>query len=460
MKHRASWWLLGVPPLGTTVFQAERVIRPVPVKKTAISGWDYLAAGASLAKWVAVDLPLCALSQVLPGKLESRMLYHAFAAHGPLFMKLGQFLSTRADLLSPGAIARLQTLQSQAPAAQAIDLRAFFHEETGVLLPADAVKEQIGGGCVSQVYRVRLGGKDYAAKVLLPRTRTALTCGLAVLRGAAGAVGLGRFAEQFQQMMEKQLDLRREKDNAERFRAAFSGYRSVLEDPSVLNQARSRWRRYEFIFPRPLLATANLLVTEYWAGKPVTGSHAESLLFLFLRMVFKDRHIHSDLHPGNLAQVASRVPTTIVYDTGLTEELTARQRQNLVDLLTEVLLGQKARALALLIERNRQNRHSAAAKQRFIADASQIWAAAEQSSGGYLGALFRTYRAVQQHRVFLDECYTNLLMPAVYVQQVAAKGSGEIAWGKLFWGCGLFGEYLKVLVRWKLGGCSRGPARG
>ncbi|KAI5190786.1 aarF domain-containing kinase [Nematocida sp. AWRm77] len=442
----------GVPSLQGSVQRKERTIRPVPSAEERLSRWRYAVSGASLIKWAVFDIPVCAVSQLLPQAAESRILYNRFVSNGPLFMKIGQFLSTRKDVLSKSAVHALGALQDQAPGMhrmEAQDVQKVFWKETGVHLPEGAVKEQIGGGCISQVYRVELGRKSYAVKIIHPDTHKAVRAGLAVIRACASTVGLGRFAEQIQSMMEKQTDLRKEKESAEEFRKSFRMYRSVLEDASFLNRALSLFRRYEFVFPRPVVATQSLLVTEYWKGKPLRGEHAESLLFLFLRMVFKERHVHADLHPGNVSQVESSVPTLVVYDTGLTDTLSKQQRQNLVDLLKEVLLGHKEHALSLLIDRHPQNTHTTEQKKRFISDASRVWTSAEQRHVGWLNTCFSTYRAVQKHNVFLDECYTNLLMSVSYVHQTitSLKGKKQFSWTPMFYQCGLFSEYLSLLYR-------------
>ncbi|OAG28855.1 hypothetical protein NEDG_00994 [Nematocida displodere] len=447
--------LLRPRPAGTQVDVRSKTIEHVRRVEQEASCWDYFLSGVKVARCVSVDLPLALFSLLLPARVGSKLVFRVLAGNGAVAMKLGQFLSTRPDLLSPYLLKRLATLQMNAPYAGVPNVQEVFLQETGVLLPKENIHERIGAGCISQVYRVSLGGRDCAVKIINPQTRVQIFADLFVLHKLSKMFGAERFFSEFQGMMQKQVDLRNEKNNTDTFRRNFWMFQSTLESNTRGNRVLEalRGHRYSYIFPRPVVATKNMLVTEYWAGSKVGPSSAEALVHLFLKMTFQDRFIHSDLHPGNLAVVQAEQRTAlVVYDAGLAHVLQKQQRENLVDLMKNVLLNRPEATLSLIVDRNKKNKHLKEEKQLFIRESSALWRKTQKKQAQTPALGLEVYLLAKRHRVFLDECYTNAVMSSLYVQQVALKSHPGFHWARLFCLAGLGREYVSLLCKWAWSG--------
>lgn len=221
--------------------------------------------------------------------------------------------------------------------------------------------EALGSGCVAQVYKGRFLAGEYtgdpvAVKVVDPSLKSIVGLDLSLMRGAATLLELlprlrwlsiCETVNEFGQLMESQLDLRKEASNLERFRRDFA------DDPSL-------------VVPRPLYpwVTGNVLVEEFKEGKPITtyfgGDETRQLarmgLQAFLKMVFVHNFVHGDLHPGNL-MVGRREdnggPRLVMLDAGIVCELDQHDRKNFIDLFYAVVVGDGEQAGRLMIERVR-----------------------------------------------------------------------------------------------------------
>jgi aarF domain-containing kinase len=180
----------------------------------------------------------------------------------------------------------------------------------------------LGSGCVAQVHEGTLHTKSVAIKVLHPNTRWLVERDLDMMRHIAMLVdkflpfesirmlSLPRAVSNFAYVMERQVDLRTERDNLVTFRENFGCSSSLSSHASFDDDDRS------VTFPRPEPGWASeLVLVEEHAGidaLPIScylsdGSPeglrrrkeiAGPLLLAFLKMVFIDNFIHADLHPG------------------------------------------------------------------------------------------------------------------------------------------------------------------
>jgi len=222
---------------------------------------------------------------------------------GPIFIKLGQWLSTRRDLLPVELCDAIGVLHEQVPCFHSrADKR---HAETTI--PGLVVGELLGGGCIAQVYagtfRAPSGSLcKVAVKVRRQDVSAALDTDLAIfLRAAQFAewmfpglkwLSLADFVLQFSTYLRKQTDLRMEAANLQRF-----------EHNIEPEKAR---------VPGVHAATETVLVTDLVEGislsKFLQQKHPEAirrqvfdlLTDLICCMCLRDRFVHGDLHPGNI----------------------------------------------------------------------------------------------------------------------------------------------------------------
>jgi ubiquinone biosynthesis protein len=268
--------------------------------------------------------------------IERRIL---LAIHdlGPTFVKLGQILSTRPDLLPPALIEELTTLQDDVPPMSFAQVQATIREELGgdiEELFAEFSPQPLACASIAQVHRARLhDGSDVVVKVQRPGLRPQIEADLEIMSFLARALessfpearlySPAGIVEQFERAIRKEIDFSNELENIERFRANFRGNDRVH-------------------FPRPHRerSSARVLTMERIAGRKVTEVDPQAVdaerviragIDAVLQMIYVDGFFHGDLHPGNL--LVRDDGTLCFLDFGLCGRLMRRQREQLVDML-------------------------------------------------------------------------------------------------------------------------------
>jgi ubiquinone biosynthesis protein len=253
-----------------------------------------------------------------------------FCDLGATFIKVGQIMSTRPDLLPPHLIGALEKLQDDVGAVAFKDIEKAFIEDFQKP-PSDLFesfsKTPIASASVAQVHRAVLaGGREVAVKVRRPRIEQIVSFDLSAMRLAAKLLSLSStirlFApvesvDEFARAIRMQIDLSIEADNNRRFQALFAG------DPDV-----------EFPELIPELCTRRVLTMSFIEGVKVLDyrrtdsdpTHLAKVGFrTLLKMVFEDGFVHADLHPGNI--FVSSHNTITILDLGLTAELDETHRR-------------------------------------------------------------------------------------------------------------------------------------
>jgi len=237
-------------------------------------------------------------------------LLHVLEELGPTFIKLGQIMSTRADLLAEAYIKQLSKLQDAVPSLPFAEIETVIREELNK--PLDELfltftEEPLASASIGQVHRAVLkSGEEVVVKVQRPNISQKIETDLEILfhiaRIAEKRTTWGRLyqpvdvVEEFARSLRNELDYLAEGRNAERFRRNFAGEETVVI-PRVYWEYSSR----------------RVLVLEYVRGIKI--SHFEKLdregidrkktarivVNAMLKQVFEDGFFHGDPHPGNLA---------------------------------------------------------------------------------------------------------------------------------------------------------------
>lgn len=253
-----------------------------------------------------------------------------FRRLGATFIKVGQIMSTRPDLLPPHIIGALSQLQDNVGPFPYRDVRRICEKDLGRPLAevfARFDEAPIASASVAQVHRAVLpDGQVVAVKVRRPEIEELCAFDLSVMRLFARALQLlpsiallapVESVEQFGRAIRMQLDFTIEAENNRRFRQNFAG-----DD--------------EVIFPRlfPELCSRRVLVMEYIEGVKIldhrrTGVEPRRLgrigFRVLLKMIFQDGFVHADLHPGNVFITADG--KVALLDLGLVGELDGTHRQ-------------------------------------------------------------------------------------------------------------------------------------
>lgn len=267
---------------------------------------------------------------------------------GPTFIKLGQLLSTRPDLLSVEYIEALETLQNDVPALPWPEVEPILETTVGKpvqALWADVEPRAIAAGSLAQVHRGRLpDGQVVAIKVQRPGIRAVVERDLEVLAALAKwfsrdklgeAYDLPGLVEEFKISLLGELDFRREARNTEQLR-------HNLEQSAL-------WRRGQVIVPQVHwdCTTDTILTLEWIEGIKLTqvslpASRQKQLAALatqvVLQQIFLDRCFHADPHPGNFLYVGNEKEDRLaLLDCGMVATLDPRTQTILTDLLIGIV---------------------------------------------------------------------------------------------------------------------------
>src|SRR6185503_13884267 len=204
-----------------------------------------------LLLWMTVREPELRLRRI--ARWRGRVMRRSMSMLGATFIKMGQVLSSRPDLLPPETIAELELLQDRLPGFGFRRVRRLVERELG--RPLDQIfseidREPVAAASVAQVHRARLvdGGVEVAVKVLRPSIRRQVERDAAVLLFAARLLALHprirlndpvAHLRHFVDAIVAQTDLTREAENYERFAVNFAGADDVAF-PAVYRQFSSK----------------------------------------------------------------------------------------------------------------------------------------------------------------------------------------------------------------------------
>jgi len=303
------------------------------------NGWDYMRRLLTGGKADEPQLPTPAV------------LRNILVGLGPVYVKLGQLLSTRPDLLPADYIEELSTLQDEVPPVSWVQIEALIRQQ--LKRPIDEVFATINtvpvaAGSIAQTHRATLAdGREVALKVQRPGIDATVPQDIALIRGVADLVARTEFgqsydiralAEEFATALQAELDFTREAGFTDQLRSNLSSSRWF--DPKQLVVAEIYWD----------LTTEKLLVMEWLDGVPLLSANLKSdtngkdssaernaittLLFrAFFQQVYIDGFFHADPHPGNLFYL--RDGRVALLDCGMVGRLDPRTQQ----ILTEMLLA-------------------------------------------------------------------------------------------------------------------------
>lgn len=282
---------------------------------------------------------------------------------GTTFIKFGQVLSTRHDLIGPSLGSELARLQADVPADEFAITKATIESELGYPLDklfAEFVPFPLASGSIGQVHRATLpDGRRVAVKVEHPDIVRRISDDLAILNE------LARLAEQylpdfriyrpialvaeFERVLNRELDFCRELRHLQLFRQAFAS------DPTI-----------RFPEPHPALSTSRVLTMEFFEGIPFSrpdeiltaggnfnelarrGAHA------FLDMIFRDGFFHADPHPGNLMFLSPSAdcPNGAIglLDVGMVARLDERLRARIEQAVGAVVRGDSSTLTELIVQ--------------------------------------------------------------------------------------------------------------
>jgi len=255
---------------------------------------------------------------------------------GPTFIKLGQLLSTRPDILPPEYIEILSQLQDEVPPADWDRARVVIEEELGPVDDAfdDFDREPISGASLGQVYTAKVDGDAVAVKVRRPDIESLVEADLQVLRWSlpillffiddSRSFSLENLADEFAKTIREEMDYEREADMLREIRGNFADDDSIVIPPVVERRSGPRVLTMEY---RPGTKINDL---DELAARDIDRTElAENLQRAYLQMIIEDGVFHADPHPGNLA--VTDEGQIIFYDFGMSGRVDDYVQEKIVD---------------------------------------------------------------------------------------------------------------------------------
>jgi ubiquinone biosynthesis protein len=263
---------------------------------------------------------------------------------GPTFVKFGQLLSTRPDLLPQDIVLELRALQDAARPVPFDAVREVVEAELGLTVEQAFVSfdpEPIAAASIGQVHRARLpGGQDVVVKVQRPDAERQIEADIQLLYQAARVarervkrlnfIDLVGLVDEFARTVRHELDYRAEARNAEVFRRNFAGDDTVHVPRVYWRQTTSRMITMEQVGGTSL-AHLDLAALSLEDRRTLASRVAET----WMKMVFLHGFFHADPHPANvLMETPDRLA---LVDFGMVGQLTPRDRQAAVRLFLDIV---------------------------------------------------------------------------------------------------------------------------
>lgn len=267
---------------------------------------------------------------------NARRALDAFVSLGPVYIKLGQWLSARADILPQPYMEELAKLQDEVPAAPFEKVQPIIERDIGTISDTfDSFDTNpISGASLGQVYKAKMSGKDVAVKVRRPGIGKVVARDIAVLKrvlpGALSFVDPNlRFSAramlaQFIESIYEEMDYVRERQNLITIRKNMADNDNVII-PNVYDTHSS-----------------SVLIMEYLPGIKVTdvntldrvnvdrGELVVVIHRVFFTMLLRHSIFHADPHPGNISVTPDG--RIILYDFGMVGRLDPQTRLRLIRL--------------------------------------------------------------------------------------------------------------------------------
>jgi ubiquinone biosynthesis protein len=276
---------------------------------------------------------------------------------GPTYIKLGQVLSTRPDLVPVNFLRELSKLQDDVPASPFNEVAKIIEEEL-TSPPGDVFEffdeTPLAAASIGQVYRARLkDGEEVAVKVQRPGIRKVIEVDLEIMLHLATLmerhveeVALHRpvkIVEEFARTLEKEIDYNIEATSMERISRHFLNDLTIYV-PKVFREATAERVLTTELVEGIKVSDVDRLDAEGFDRKAITARGAN----IVLSQIFDLGFFHADPHPGNIFVLPDNV--ICLLDFGMTGTVDRQTRENFVDLVDSIVNQDESRATQVLLK--------------------------------------------------------------------------------------------------------------
>ncbi len=278
-------------------------------------------------------------------KKNAKWLYRRLTDLGAAFIKVGQFIATREDLVSKEYVAELSTLQDSAPKLSIEVIEQVIEKSLGKTaqeLFEYIESESIASASIGQVHRARTkDGNEIVLKVQRPNLDKLFLQDLSIAR--AMSVFFERYipwgknkywpeiCDEFGKVLFEEIDFYQEAVNVERMKL------NLCEDHPELIIPKVYW---DYV-------TKEVLALEYEPGSKITDCKAiekagrnklwvsQKIISIFFDQFFKHCFFHADPHPGNIA--ITKNGKIVLYDFGMTYKIDNKIRDNVKEAIISLV---------------------------------------------------------------------------------------------------------------------------
>ncbi|MDQ2050557.1 AarF/ABC1/UbiB kinase family protein [Natronolimnohabitans sp. A-GB9] len=287
---------------------------------------------------------------------RAELLLESLLTLGPTFIKLGQLLSTRPDVLPPAYIDVLASLQDDVPPAEWDEARQVLEEELGPVEDNfdEFETEPISGASLGQVYRARLdpeatdvaeptradgAGREVAVKVRRPSIEELVAADLRVIKWSlpfllyfvdeSRAFSLENLAEEFSKTIREEMDYEREAEMLQEIRANFADDDRFVIPDVIESHSGPRVLTMEYV------EGTKINDVEELERRDIDRTRvAQNLERAYLQMIIDDGVFHADPHPGNLAVTDDG--RIVFYDFGMSGRVDPFVQEKIIDFYVAV----------------------------------------------------------------------------------------------------------------------------
>ena len=316
------------------------------VKIFANHGFGALMDRLGILKYLKMEMQTKEYKERELSKLSiGERLRLSFEELGPTFIKLGQIMSTRPDLLPREIIHEMEKLQDAVAPFSISDVKQVIEFELGDKLEnifREFKEEPIAAASIGQVHRAKLlSGKDVVVKVQRPNIEKNIELDLGILKDLADFIdnrtklgklySFSKMAEEFETTITNELDFRLEGENAETFKVNFKDEANVIVPDISWIHTTSRVLTMDEI-KGTSLKNFEALDQLGLDKKIIARNLANSVLYQILR----DGFFHGDPHPGNIMVLENN--KIAFLDFGMIGQLSPHRKNQFLKMLMGITL--------------------------------------------------------------------------------------------------------------------------
>ena len=321
-------------------------------------GFGDLVESLKIEKYVEIGLQIISLKRGEKIETLSRAerVRKAIEDLGPTFIKMGQILSTRPNVLPAEFIRELSKLQDDVPPFAFDEARRIVESELKAPLEslfASFEERPLAAASLGQVHRaLLLGGEEVAVKVRRPNIRKTITVDLEIMFHLAGLMEKHlegwkdqrptAVVEEFGRTIERELDYTIEASHIDRFARQFKGDPTVHVPEVHRGLTTSRVLTMEYV--EGIRATELTLLEKEGLDRRKLARRGAVLL---MKQIFVHGFFHADPHPGNVLFLPDHV--ICFLDFGMMGRIGRRKREDFADLVTAIVRRNETKAAEALL---------------------------------------------------------------------------------------------------------------